>query len=311
VLFGSGAMGGVVNFVTERPAYTVGFGVKGNAQTGFSTVNNLTANAANINFTNDKWYVSATGSYRKAENTMTPKGELPNSRFNDASWALKGGMRYGDNQELVVGYNEFYGWDAGIPGNNAFPKAATVRYKSVQRRQLSGEYIFTDITDMLTKLSIKGYTQNISRNVETTLKPNATTTRYILPSSFNATSGVKATADLYFNDYNTMTVGVESWLRKSETIRINITQTTADTIVYGDQPSPLAKVLNVGAFALYKKIIDPKYFNINFGVRLDYFQTSNDTIFKELFRYKIVKAVQTNDNSGRIARILPSMKPDL
>jgi hemoglobin/transferrin/lactoferrin receptor protein len=310
VLFGSGAMGGVVNFVSERQAFSESLSVKGIIQTGFSTVNNLTASAAKVNFTNNNWYVSATGSYRKAGNAMTAKGELPNSRFNDASWSLKGGMRYGDNQELVVGYNEFYGWDIGIPGNNAFPIAASVRYTGIKRKQLNGEYIFSDISDMLTKLSVKGYTQNISRDVETTIKPAATTTRYILPSSLNSTSGVKATADLYFNDYNTMTVGVESWLRKSETMRINITQTAADTTVYGDQPSPLAKVLNVGAFVLYKKIIDPKYFSVNFGARLDYFQTSNDTLFKELFRYKIDNGVGTEDNSFRIARILPSQKPD-
>ena len=309
VLFGSGAVGGVVNFVTERPTYSKSIEVDGNVQTGFSSVNNLSASAAKVNFTNDKWYLSATGSYRKAGNTMTPKGVLPNSQFNDASWSLKGGMRYGDNQELLVGYNEFYGWDIGIPGNNAFPQAATVRYAGVKRRQLNGEYVFTDISDMLTKLSIKGYTQNISRDVENIIKPNASTTRIILPSSLNSTSGVKAIAELYFNDYNTMTVGVESWLRKSETMRINITH-AADTTVYGDQPSPLAKVLNVGAFALYKKVIDPKYFNINFGARLDYFETSNDTLFKEVFRYKIVNGVRTDDNTGRIARVLPSQKPE-
>jgi hemoglobin/transferrin/lactoferrin receptor protein len=214
VLFGSGAVGGVVNFVTERPTYSNSIKANGSIQTGFSSVNNLSASAAKVNITNDKWYLSATGSYRKAGNTNTPNGELLNSQFNDASWSLKGGMRYGENQELLVGYNEFYAWNVGVPGGNAFPKTATVRYTGIQRRQLNGEYIFTDISDLLTRLSIKGYTQNISRNVENIFKPTASTTRIVLPSSLNSTSGVKATADLYFNDYTSMTIGVESWLRK-------------------------------------------------------------------------------------------------
>jgi len=315
VLFGSGAMGGVVNFVSERPAFSDILNLNGNVQTGFSSVNNLTATAAKLNFSNNNWYLSATGSYRKAGNTTMPTAVLLNSQFNDASWSLKGGLRYGDNQELVVGYNEFYGWDIGVPGNDAFklpiPNViATVKFTGIKRRQLNGEYIFTDISDMLTKLSIKGYTQNISRDVENKFKPNAVAQKIILPSSLNATSGIKATADLYFNDYNTMTVGVESWLRKSETFRLNITETPADTLVIAEQPSPLAEVLNVGAFALYKKIIDPKYFNINFGLRFDYFLTSNDSLFKELYRYKIDNAVRTTDFSGRIARILPTQKPD-
>ena len=173
-------MGGVVNFVSERPEYPDVLTVKGGVQTGFSAVNNLLASSAKVDFTNNKWYVSATGSSRNAGNTTTAKGKLPNSQFHDASWSVKGGMRYGDNQELVVGYNEFYAWDAGIPGNNAFPKTATVRYTGIQRRQLNGEYIFTDLSDLVTKLSIKGYTQNISRNVENIFKPNATTTKIII-----------------------------------------------------------------------------------------------------------------------------------
>lgn len=308
VLFGSGAMGGVLNFVSERPGYADALTVNGKVQTGFSAVNHLSDNAAQLDFKNNNWYIRVDGSYRKAGNTMTAKGSLPNSRFNDAAWSLKGGMRYGDNQELIVGYNEFYGWDIGIPGNDAFVQSATVRYANIKRRQLNGEYIFTDLSDMLTRLSIKAYTQNISRGVENIFKPNASTTRIILPSSLNSTSGVKATADLYFNDYNTMTVGVESWLRKSETIRMNVTEKTSDTTIISEQPSPHARVLNVGAFALYKKVIDPKYLNINFGVRLDYLQTSNDTLFKELYRYKF--GSNTIDKSGRVVRILPSSKPD-
>lgn len=309
VLFGSGAMGGVVNFVSVRPGYSESIVANGNLQSGYSSVNNLISNSATLNVSNDKWYISAAGNYRKANNTKTPIATLTNSQFNDASWSLKGGMRYGNNQELLVGYNEFYAWDAGIPGNNAFRPDATVRYTGIQRRQLNGEYIFTDISDMLTKLSIKGYTQNISRNVENIFKQNASTTKIVLPSSLNSTSGGKATANLYFNDYNTMTIGVETWLRKSETMRINIAY-ASDTTVYGDQPSPIAKMLNVGTFALYKKVIDPKYLNINFGVRLDYFKTSNDTLFKELFRYKIINSIRTDDNTGKLARVYPSQKPE-
>ena len=279
VLYGTGAMGGIVNFVSERPGYSDFLNVSGKVSSGYHSGNKMSANAVNVNFTNKDFYLALNGSYRTAQNTMTPKGILPNSQFNDASWGLKGGVKYGDSQELLVTYNHFEAWNVGIPGNSAFPSTATVRYTSIKRNQLSGEYIFSDISDFVKELKIRAYTQNISRDVEN--KPNATT--FILPASLNRTSGVKATANLYFNDYNTMTIGAETWLRDSETGRMKIVE-AADTTVIGEIPTPKAKMWDVGVFALYKKVLDPRHLNLNAGVRLDYVRTANDTAFKTIYK---------------------------
>jgi len=305
VLFGSGAMGGVVNFVTQSPNYTPILSNSGNIAVGFHSVNKLWTNSANLNFTNKNWYLVLNGSYRTAASTQTPKGLLNNSQFNDASWGLKGGMKYGDNQELLVNYNQFDAWDVGLPGSNVFPVTAKVRYIGIKRRQMSGEYIFTDLSDLLTSLKIKAYNQNISRNVENIVNPLKT----VLPASYNSTTGVKATADLYFNDYNTITVGAESWNRISETTRLNISH-GADTIVIAEQPSPNANVLNVGAFALYKKIIDPKYFIIHTGLRLDYHRTQNDTAFKQVFKYTITDGKRIDAIIPRIVQTNAGIKPE-
>jgi hemoglobin/transferrin/lactoferrin receptor protein len=289
VLYGTGAMGGVVNFITQRPNYSENFKNSGDVLIGFSTVNQLWENAAKVYFTDKNWYVGLNGSYRTAQNTTTPVLTLNNSQFNDASWSLKGGMKYGDDQELKVGYSHFQAWDVGIPGGNSFPKSATVRYASIKRRQLNGEYIFTNINELIKELSIKAYTQNISRDVE--LKPNAT--NIFLPASFNVTSGVKATSQLYFNDYNNVTVGLETWLRDSESARTKINYGADTTFYIGEIPTPKAEMLDVGAFVLYNKVIDPHYFNINLGMRVDYIKTDNDTAFNRIFNYKIADGKRT------------------
>jgi outer membrane receptor protein involved in Fe transport len=288
VLFGTGAMGGVVNFVTRRPAYSKTFDSDGSFSTGFSTVNNLWQNNLNVNFTNRDWYLALDGSYRTAQNTMTPAGLLNNSQFNDASWGLRGGMKNGDNQELLVNYNHFEAWNVGLPGGSAFPPTATVRYLGFARNQLSGEYIFTNLTPTVKELKLKAYTQNISRDVENIVNP----TTAIFPGSLNVTSGLKATTDLYFNHYNTMTVGAEGWLRNHQTNRLKIT-TASDTILIGEQPTPNAKMLDIGIFAQYKWVLDPKYWTVNAGLRLDFIRTANDTAFKEVFKYKYVNGVKT------------------
>jgi outer membrane receptor protein involved in Fe transport len=196
-------------------------------------------------------------------------------------------MKYGDDQELIVNYGHFEAWDVGIPGGNAFPAPANVRYASIVRNKLDGEYIFTNLTPLLKDLRLKAYTQNISRDVE--MKPNVNS--LVLPGSLNTTSGVKASSNLSFNKFNNLTVGVETWLRDSESARTKIKFQT-DTIFVGEIPTPKAEMLDVGAFLLYNKVISPQYLNVNLGLRGDYIKTDNDTSFNRVFNYKIADAVK-------------------
>ena len=306
VIYGTGAMGGVVNFITKRPAYSERFKTTGHFSTGFHTVNSLWENNLNVNMTNQDWYLALDGSYRMAQNTMTPEGKLPNSQFNDASWGLKGGMRNGDNQELLVNYNHFEAWNVGLPGGSVFTPNATVRYLGFARNQLNGEYVFRDLSHVLKMLSIKAYTQNIKREVENIANP----TTAVFPGSYNVTSGLKATADLYFNDYETMTVGVEGWSRDQQTSRMKIS-TASDTIVIREQPTPKANMFDVGVFAQHKWVVDPKYWTINTGLRLDFIRTANDTAFREISKHKYVNGVRTEMPANKTVLFREGTKNEL
>ncbi len=288
VIYGTGAMGGVINFVTACPEFSPTLLTSGKISSGYNTVNNLWANNAQVQLRNSDWYLMLNGSYRTAENTSTAIGKILNSQFNDASWALKGGVKYGENQQLHVNYNHFEAWDVGLPGGSAFPATAVVRYLGVKRNQFNGEYTFSDLTDIIKLLSIKAYTQSIARDVEN--RVNATTR--ILPSSLNATSGAKAIADFYFNDYNTMKIGAETWTRDAKTRRVRMVF-PSDTTFIGEQPTPNAKVFDAGVFAQYQWVVSPKYFKINSGLRLDFIRTANDTAFSEVFKYKIKDGKRT------------------
>jgi hemoglobin/transferrin/lactoferrin receptor protein len=284
VLYGTGAMGGVVNFVSERPKYSKTFISNGKIGTEFNTVNNLWGNNANIQFTNNQWYLSLNGSFRTAQDIKTPAGILPHSNFNDASWGLKAGIKYTPNQEFLVNYQHVGAWDVGLPGGRSFPATAAARYVGVERNQLSGEYIISDINFNLREIKIKAYTQNISRDVE--VKPNAST--ILLPGSLNKTSGAKVTSEWRFTDYHLLTLGAEGWLRDAQTYRLTV-KTTSDTtvVVTGDQPSPKAEMLDLGVFAHYSWKIIPRKLTLNAGIRLDYIQTKNDSSFNRVFQYKV------------------------
>jgi len=283
VLFGTGALGGVVNFVPKRPDYSSnGFLTGGNISTGVQHVNQLWNNNISAFISERDWYLGVDGSYRSADDTQTPKGKIAGSQFNDASFSVRGGMKHGNDRELLINYNHYTAWDVGLPGGVAFPPTAQVRYLSFVRNQLSGEYIFKDISDVVKQFSVQAYTQNIQREVENRVSPALS----IFPGSKNTTSGLKAVADLYFNDYNTMTIGAETWFRDQNTQRVRISTTPTDTIFTGEQPTPAASVLNAGVFSHYQWVIDPKYWTMNTGIRFDLMQTSNAVANREVFRYK-------------------------
>ncbi len=288
VLFGTGALGGVVNYVMKRPSYSKDRKITGRVGTGLQSVNTLWHSNAAVSVAENNWYLQLDGSYRTAQNYKTPEGVMPNSQFNDAGFGLRGGMQYGDDQELLVSYQHYEAWNAGLPGGSAFPATAEVRYLGFARNQLSGEYIFTDLSDVLRDLRFKAYTQNVSREVENIVNPKLA----IFPGSMNVTSGLRSSADLYFNDYHTLTIGAEGWQRKQTTSRVRIS-TVNDTIFTGEQPTPYATMTDAGVFGQYRWVVDPNRWSINTGLRADYIRTMNDTAFKEVYSYKLSRGERT------------------
>lgn len=307
VLYGNGAMGGVVNFVSARPQYSDHLQSEGKFSTGYQNVNSMFSNNLNVNLTNTNWYLAVNGSYRTAEKVKTPVGMLDNSQLNNASWGVTGGMKYRDNQELLVNYNHFEAWNTGIPGGNAFPVASKVKYMNFTRSLLSAEYIFTDLTDNLSRLSFKAYTQNVVRDVENVV--NATTKLY--PSSNNTTVGVKSTADFNFSDKDQLTAGAEFWHRKSETIRYKIVASATDSTITVEQPTPHANMLDGGIFGIYKYALLPSKLNVHVGARLDFLQTTNDTSFVEIDKYKTDNGTTTSLPHNKNVLFYPAKKYEL
>lgn len=309
VLYGTGAMGGIVNFMPRRPVYSTGFNTSGKIGSGFHTVNDLWANSGRLEFTTQQWYIALNGSFRAAGNTQSPAGEIINSQFHDASWGLQAGIKYDSNEEFLVNYQHFGAWDVGLPGGSAFPQTARVRYRNVERDLLSGEYIITDINDRLEQISIKLYTQSISRHVENTPNPAAVNfpRMLILPSSLNTTSGAKITSDWQLSDRGKLIVGAEGWLRDSQTSRKRIaTQSDTLVVVTGEQPSPDASMYDLGIFSQYSWKVVPKKLSVNAGIRLDYIRTENDSAFQPLYMYRVTNGIRKDVDNLRRAVLFPS-----
>ncbi len=284
VLYGTGAMGGVVNFVSARPAYTEHMMTSGRVGGGFASVNRLWTAHAGVQVTDRNWYVGVNGSYRQAQDTRTPAGVIDNSQFEDWSVGVQAGLTYADTQELLLDYQHYEANDVGLPGGASFPAAARVRYRNVQRNLLSGEYVFHEPGVYLRELRVKAYTQNFIRDVENYVEPKKTT---ILPSSTNTTSGARVLTDWALpSDRHRLKAGVEGWLRDAKTVRYNRQEVGEhEVLVRREQPVPDATMLDFGAFAQYSWDILPERLTLDAGLRLDYIRTKNDSAFDPVVQF--------------------------
>src|SRR5574344_626497 len=119
-LYGSGAMGGIVNIITKDGYFSDKAYFHGNAISSYSTVNNYYSEYLSLNTGSKKWYLRVNGSYGKAGNTMTPEGILENSGFTTNNIGAKFGFKPAKNHLLKIQFQRNWSTDVGIPGGDAF-----------------------------------------------------------------------------------------------------------------------------------------------------------------------------------------------
>jgi len=292
-LYGTGAMGGVVNIITKEGHYHDKFYFGGSASAAFQSVNMLQSENASLDFANQNWYVRLSGSLRDAENAMTPEGELLNSQFTDNNISAKIGVKPFKNHELNLNLQSFNAHDVGIPGGSAFPDTsiAIARYTLVKRNMVSATYSINFENRALEKIKIKYFQQYILRDVE--LKPNAIAT--LLPSGKHSTQGFQAQSDWNFGQSNQLIAGVDIWQRYLSTDREKIVVSGGNTTIRGEVPIPDAWFTSLGGFVQDQQNFFGDRLNIRFGGRFDVINTRNEQAVDPL--YVIVNGTR-NDSPG-------------
>jgi hemoglobin/transferrin/lactoferrin receptor protein len=255
-LYGTGAMGGIVNVITSHPTFSSSTYFNGSVNGGYNTVNELFTNKLTFNLGSKKWYASISGSTRDANNINTPKGEIPNSQFSDISISANAGYKLKENQIVELKYQYFDADNVGIPGGDAFPGPATATYSDAKRWMLSANYEITDISDQFKKFNFRYFHQYIIRDVN--LNPNVvsynadstqrTTPQLFTPSGAHTTDGGQLQTDWSFGQNNNFSIGFDVWRRKVETsrekyIQVDVLDPTGNilvtnNIVRGETPIP-------------------------------------------------------------------------
>ena len=320
-LYGTGAFGGVVNIYTKNGDFSNKFIYGSSLISGYNSVNQSPNGWLSLYASSQKFFAKISGSIRDAKNTMTPKGELPNSQFKDNNISFNLGIRPLKNQEFRLSYQRYEALDVGLPGGGTlFPTSAVVKYPKETRDMVSGEYSIKNLIKPLKIFSVKYFYQSILRDVENipnqvqsvkTTSGKLKQKVYVLsitPNARHYTNGLQFKADWEIGKYNYLITGVDVWMRaldskrernqrieNYDTITGNITSTILKTI--GEKPLPDADYRSIGAYVQDEfKALNDKL-KINVGGRVDQIRVTNSITLQPI--YDITNGVRNNAPSGQ------------
>lgn len=318
-IYGSGATGGIINIITKSPSFNNRFALDGNFSTQFNTVNDLSVFTGSLSTGGSFWASKFSGSYRKANNTQTPLGELKNSQFED--YSFNGSLHFltFTNHKFSLDYQIFRAEDVGIPGSSIFPNNANVRYPFEKRELVSAGYEIQNISKIFYKFYAKYSYQFIARNVENI--PNTvqiipgsggTPTRRvsvlkIAPAADHRSNNLLLQGNFLLADWNNLVFGIDYWDRKymgnrEKFQKIEVLDSMGLVInttnrITGEKPLPNSTYSSLGVFAQDGISLIKDRLDLNLGARFDYINISGEETLNPL--YEIVNGSLNNNPNGQ------------
>jgi len=300
-LYGSGALGGVLNIITEKGFYNDAFKLNISSISSYGSVNNNGAGTLSLNLGSKKWFINLRGTLRSADNTETPEGILKNSQFRNKNYSFFGGYKFSEQHEIKINYQNYLAEDVGIPGNSLFTPNAEVKYLSAERNLASIEYDFKNPFKYFVKLHTKIFYQEIDRVVEN--KPNVVTysnnnsqrisVLRIDPYGNHKTLGGLIQSDWLF-DNHFIIAGFDIWQRKLLTERerkvlIEFIDTTSQTVtntvnkVFGEKPIPDSRYFSLGFYAQDEIAIIKDKLKFILGGRIDRIEIESEEVYNPIY----------------------------
>lgn len=295
-IYGTGAMGGIVNIITKDGHFSEKPYLSGNVLSGFASANKLFMNHADINTGSGKWYARVSCAYGKADDMRTPEGTLPNSQFTTSNITSKIGIKPFSNHVFRIQYQRNWSKDVGIPGGNAFPGPARATYTDIGRQLLAADYEIKDLGEKLSSLKLSYFLQYIQRDVA--MIPNTITTtptptgfqrvtpELVTPVGNHFTRGGKLQGTWNLSGSNTLIAGLDIWSRNLTTerrkdIKVEILNQAGDVvktnnIVRGETPIPESTFASAGIFVQDETHLLDDRMTLIAGGRMDHIRVKNE-----------------------------------
>ncbi len=317
-LYGTGAIGGVINVVTRNSYYSDQFHANGGLTGGFSSVNSMGSGHAHLDMGNSRWFFYLSRMYRNAQNIQTPAGKLANSQFTDQNISAKAGFKLFKNSEFKLAYHNFQAEDVGIPGGGTlFPAGALVRYPVEKRENLSVELVSRNWTSWLRQTSVKYFMQDVTREVEHipfTVKlmpgqpPKRVSVEKVTPGAIHLVDGVQFQSDWLPTKNQYVIAGIDYWQRQYEGHRskfqkIEVLNAVDNSVMktilkeIGELPLPDSKYASFGVFGQDEVRIWQEKLVLTVGGRYDWIHIQNDDALNPAF--EITDGIRNDSPTGQ------------
>jgi hemoglobin/transferrin/lactoferrin receptor protein len=273
VLYGTGAFGGVLHFVTKRAQFSDQFQMNTEFSNALSSVNNGISHYLAFEGSSTRYAARISGSYRTAGNTTTPSGILQNSQYKDFNFLGSLGIKTIADHTLLLSYQRSQAEDTGIPGNSSFGVAATVRYVLAQRELFSAEYTIPNLSTLIPLFRVHISRQGISRNVEVIQGD----TLRITPHAIHTTNNIQIESHISPLTDHLFVVGAEAWERELDSRREKILPKMNRLI--GERPIPHSTYFSGGLFVQDEWNTIPSRLMITLGARYDWIRVRNNQVF--------------------------------
>jgi hemoglobin/transferrin/lactoferrin receptor protein len=278
ILYGSDAIGGVVNFITKKPSMVgAGFAIKGNAGVQYNSVNQ--EHSENVTLTSGlkNWAFLLGFNNRMAEDVQTPQGRLNNTGFRGYTVDAKVGFTPSESHEFQFMAESNRMRDVGVPIDKYAQQAKFLKYN---RDLITLAYEYRTPGNILNNARANLFYQTGERNFDAFVYQKPKGTLFV-----NQTLAANRDVHNYGADFQTslslfqknlVTTGVDVFAEFDDSRRV------ADAAIYNSQgalvkdpppdyapPAPRANRNGIGVF-LEDEYNPWQKWSFTFGSRFDY-----------------------------------------
>ncbi len=284
VLYGSDAIGGVLNIITKKNSDDV---VSGNVSLGYFGAYDGFTQSANMYGSKNGWEYNLMASNGHYGDKKTPFGNMPNTGFDEQDF--RGNISYDFNEMLTVGVMASYfrsesGTSAFSADNKNFTDPIATMDLDPWEVTKTGAFLEAkNITNYLTRVRADVYYQTVHKNFTNHFSPASSYIFHGVTKSDLNTIGASLQTDWLLGDNHYLIAGYEFYYDTldstdptTETINMGRMGTFTTSNIAESESSQMSN-----AFYLAMESTLPADFTLHYGVRYTHVKTELDSFSRK------------------------------